>query len=185
MPNWCDNRVTLNHEDSNKIDAIERELEKWDNGEGDCQLFNTLVPRPASEEEKWYDWNIDNWGTKWDANISSWSRDDSNNITVYFETAWSPPLKLYYTLLDEYYTIDAVYHESGMSFCGWFDNGNDNYHEYDISDLDSINAMPEEILEFTNLREWHEDWKDSESFEQPEYNLDDYDSEITGEQRNN
>jgi hypothetical protein len=170
MPNWCDNRVTLHHENKEKIDIIERELLKKET----CQLFNTLVPRPADKEEDWYSWNVENWGCKWDASIIDWSREDDNTIIVYMDTAWAPPTKLYYALVEDYYDVDAYYHEGGMAFCGWFDNGNDNYFEYDIGDLDSIEMLPEELLEFTNLREWHEDWKrenENESYEQEEYNL--------------
>jgi hypothetical protein len=167
MPNWCDNRASFTHKDKEKIDLIERELMKKDN----CQLFNALIPRPADQEENWYEWNCDNWGCKWDATIIDWQRDDDNTLTVYMETAWAPPLKFYYSLLEEYYHIDAVYYEPGMGYCGWFDNGNDNYYEYDLGDKESIEALPEEILEFTNLLEEHENFI-AEEREVYEYNLD-------------
>ena len=44
----------------------------------------------------WYDWNRYNWGTKWNAN--TWGEchidilDDWAEITIQFDTAWSPPL---------------------------------------------------------------------------------------------
>ena len=176
MPNWCDNSVTFVHEDKSKIDKIEQELLKWDNGKGDCQLFNTICPRPADQEERWYDWNISNWGCKWDASIIDWSRDDDNTITAYYDTPWGPPLQLYYFMIEEGFTVNAMYHESGMGFAGVFDNGNDEYYEYDISDLESIEAMPEDLIEFTNARSYHEDWKENQefdgSYERAEYNLD-------------
>ena len=156
MPNWCDNRATIRHEDKEKIDVIEQELMKKDNGE----LFNALVPRPAAEEENWYNWNCENWGCKWDASIIDWARGDDNTIIVYMNTAWAPPLKFYYALIEKHYEVDAVYHEGGMAFCGVFDNGNDDYYEYDITNLESIEALPEELIEFGNLRQWHEDWKE-------------------------
>jgi len=28
-------------------------------------LAMLLMPRPKEEEDNWYHWNIDNWGTKW------------------------------------------------------------------------------------------------------------------------
>jgi len=38
----------------------------------------------------WYDWSIDNWGTKWNAyNI------EEKSYGVYFETAWSIPMQVY------------------------------------------------------------------------------------------
>jgi hypothetical protein len=170
MPNWCDNSVTIKHEDKTKIDVIEMELMKWDNGKGDCQLFNTLRPRPADKEENWYDWNIQNWGTKWDASIIDWNRDDDNAITVYYETAWSPPTQLYYHLIEEEFEVYALYHEGGMGFAGVFDNGNDDYFEYDISDLESIEQLPEDLIEFGNLRQHHEDWVENQEEEDEQSN---------------
>lgn len=155
MPNWCDNRAIIRHENTEKIDIIEQELLKKD-----AQLFNALVPRPADQEDDWYNWNCSNWGCKWDASIIDWQREDDHTITVYMDTAWAPPLKFYYNLVEQGYEVDAVYHEGGMAFCGWFDNGNDNYYEYDIGDIKSIEALPEELIEFANLRQWHEDWKE-------------------------
>lgn len=37
----------------------------------------------------WYDWNVDNWGTKWNA----YDQPDERNATdtMYFQTAWSAP----------------------------------------------------------------------------------------------
>ena len=70
MPNWCDNSVTFSHDDKTKIDQIEQELMKWNNGKGDCQLFQVIHPRPADKDESWYDWNVSNWGCKWDADLS-------------------------------------------------------------------------------------------------------------------
>ena len=36
----------------------------------------------------WYDWNNNNWGTKWDANESFYNKEDK---MLQFETAWSAP----------------------------------------------------------------------------------------------
>lgn len=40
----------------------------------------------------WYEWSIDNWGTKWNA----YDQNDARNTedTIYFQTAWSSPKKL-------------------------------------------------------------------------------------------
>lgn len=39
----------------------------------------------------WYDWRIQNWGTKWNANATSISKDKK---TIFFDTAWSPPVNV-------------------------------------------------------------------------------------------
>lgn len=40
----------------------------------------------------WYDWNVKNWGTKWNA----YDQNDERNTadTIYFQTAWSSPIAL-------------------------------------------------------------------------------------------
>ncbi|MDQ3190212.1 MAG: hypothetical protein M3Q58_01315 [Bacteroidota bacterium] len=40
----------------------------------------------------WYEWNIANWGTKWNAYGQNDKRN--NTDTIYFKTAWSSPIKL-------------------------------------------------------------------------------------------
>lgn len=40
--------------------------------------------------KSWYDWRINNWGTKWNA-INSHIFDDGQNKGFEFDTAWSPP----------------------------------------------------------------------------------------------
>jgi hypothetical protein len=72
--------------------------------------FNVLVPAPlniwqgglgakektAFKEKNWYDWNMANWGTKWNA-YGEEERGVKNvihtedTLTLIFQTAWSPP----------------------------------------------------------------------------------------------
>lgn len=148
MPNWCYNSVTLHHDNKEVIDGFEQELLKED-----AQPFNHLRPRPASEEENWYDWNINNWGCKWDVSMMDWEREDDNTIVMHFDSAWSPPITLYDFLETEGWSVRAMYHEPGMGFAGRFENGMDEYYEMDWTDRDSIEELPEDILDFTNALE--------------------------------
>ena len=51
----------------------------------------------------WYEWNINNWGTKWDACNSFVSNDsDRGELEVDFDTAWSPPLEWLQAATDKY-----------------------------------------------------------------------------------
>lgn len=161
MPNWCDNRVFLRNKDKTKIDALETEMQRKDeNGESICEPFQYLRPRPEHDDEDWYNWNVNNWGTKWDASMIDWQREDDNTISLYFESAWSPPTALYDFLTEEGWEVDAVYHEGGMGYIGQFVDGIDEYFEYDITDLETIECLPEELIEFGALRENHEYWKE-------------------------
>ena len=64
MPNWCDNSAYFRNSDVSKIDALEQEMMKKDvtGTSSDGSPFQHLRPRPADQEENWYDWNIQNWG---------------------------------------------------------------------------------------------------------------------------
>lgn len=160
MPNWCDNAVTLRHSDKSKIDALCEELDKKnEHGHWNNTPLNHLRPRPEDQNDSWYEWNISNWGTKWDASLIDWERRDDNEVWISFESAWSPPTVLYEYLVENDWEVEAVYHEPGMAYAGMFSTENgDDYYEYDIADKDSIESLPSDILEFTGLEEHHEQW---------------------------
>jgi hypothetical protein len=41
--------------------------------------------------DHWYDWNVRNWGTKWDACNPEVVAHGNGTVTYYFSTAWAPP----------------------------------------------------------------------------------------------
>lgn len=159
MPNWCDNRMTLRNINVAKIDALEAELSKKnDQGRSMAQPFNHLRPNPSGEWQ--YDWSCTNWGTKWDADIIDWERTDVNEIILYCNTAWSPPIALYDYLTEEGWSVDAAYHECGMCYAGLYTSeGGDDYYEYDRTDKDSMDSLPSDVIDFAGLENAHEEWK--------------------------
>ena len=161
MPNWCDNTLTITHTDKSKLDAIDVVLSNKDSKDG---LFNIIRPNPTGEWD--YAWSVDNWGSKWDASIHDWERQDDNTIWVSFDSAWSPPIALYEFMEEEGYTVEAMYWESGMAYCGAWRDGYDDYYNYDITDRDSLDKLPEDILDFTGLIDRHEDWIAEEQAEE-------------------
>lgn len=162
MPNWCYNSVTLSHEDKTKVDALEQELMKED-----AQVFNHLNPRPAEHEEDWYSWNCNNWGCKWDITPMDWERDGDNTITMNFDSAWSPPIAMYeYLESEQGWEVRALYHEPGMGFAGRFENGYDEYFELDWTDRESVENLPEDILDFSNALEDLENYENEQLEEQ-------------------
>lgn len=55
----------------------------------------------------WYDWNNENWGTKWDAQRVSTSEvtiapNGKTTVTYTFETAWAEPVEAYKVLAAKY-----------------------------------------------------------------------------------
>ena len=150
MPNWCDNSVTITA-DKEKIDVIENALKTKEQ-----DFFAAIRPRPLSEEDNWYSWNVENWGTKWSPSIVDYEREDDTTIWITFESAWAPPIALYEFMHDEGYTVSALYSECGMCFIGKFEHGQDDCYEYDLTDLESIESIPEDLVDYGNLIEMHE-----------------------------
>jgi hypothetical protein len=157
MPNWCYNSVTLSHEDTTKIDSLAEELSKEE-----TEPFQHLRPRPVEHEEDWYGWNCNNWGTKWDINPMDWERDGDNTITINFDSAWSPPIAMYEFLESEGWEVRALYHEPGMGFAGRYEDGFDEYYEMDWTDRESVENLPEDILDFSNALEDLENYEESQ-----------------------
>ncbi|NBR26496.1 MAG: hypothetical protein EBU08_22490 [Micrococcales bacterium] len=62
------------------------------------------------EGNHWYDWNVRNWGTKWDVGVSDEEKypetelytDTEDTISYSFNTAWSPPLPAIEKLVEQY-----------------------------------------------------------------------------------
>ena len=165
MPNWCYNTARLTNEDKTKIDALEAELQKQE----DCQPLNHLCPNPDGAWD--YAWSVNNWGTKWDISPSDWEREDDNTIVMHFDSAWSPPTTLYEFLEQEGWVVSAMYHEPGMGFIGRFEDGFDQYFEYDCTDRESVENLPEDLIDYGNLMEEVERFEE-EAFEEKMDELD-------------
>ena len=154
MPNWCNNSINI----SGSTDTIKT---LWDeaNKEG-SGLLNAMKPMPKELDgttsptpqegqagykgpqpkidgfDNWYDWRVQNWGTKWDIDPGEGleftdNGDGTAQISGWFESAWAPPIQAYDTFLDDMdgCSLTADYHEPGMDFAGFYDNGDDQYME--------------------------------------------------------
>ena len=136
MPNWCYNNVKISFDSEN-------EQELRDKVRFDKDLFCQFAPMPESVGDGWYEWNISNWGTKWDAQPFDINWED-DCVTFQLETAWSPPLGFYEKMEQLGYEIDAYYLEEGMAFIGYYEAGFDDYYEYgNMSAATTIIALDE------------------------------------------
>ena len=173
MPNWCNNSITIKGStDTIKTLWDEATAEGDDNG-----LLNSMVPMPEelegttspsqlSEEEQtellrkygaadWYQWRVNNWGTKWDVSTEGLEFTDNGDgtaeITGWFDSAWAPPIDAYNTFcedMDGVY-LEAYYEEGGMCFVGYWDSEGADDH-YDYSDFTSDNIrdnIPEYLVD--------------------------------------
>jgi hypothetical protein len=77
----------------------------------------------------WYSFCIGEWGTKWD--MSNQYEDEAftiegNTVTMVFDTAWAPPMQIYYALEEMGFELEATYVEQGMGYIGFYTDGVDN-----------------------------------------------------------
>ena len=146
MPNWCSNTLVLKHEDPTMIKRAEDSF-----AEG--RFFEEFVPNPAGEWD--YNWSVANWGTKWDVGHSDGINDvKSNEIVLYFDSAWSPPIAAYDTMLELGFEIEAHYFEGGMMFAGVYDNGSDALYELNNMSADEVRKeLPPELDEMFGISE--------------------------------
>jgi len=147
MPNWCNNNLTLEHEDPAMIqrayDALQRgeflnefipvpedlKITAGFLGDGDAQ--KELEAQTKRNVEKygygnWYDYCVGEWGTKWDVGGDGQSdiHPDGRMLHTSFDSAWSPPVNAYEKLEQLGFRVNAQFYESGMAFAGSYEDGN-------------------------------------------------------------
>lgn len=162
MPNWCQNRIVVQHENSAQISELVNVIE---NSEG---LFNSIIPMPkeiyqstilsqevghfASQNmPSWYDWSVKNWGTKWDADNILIDAKDNNRLTLFFQTAWSPPIPICIHMLEKDFQVSLHYVEYGMNFGGYFKGQGSTIEERFFDDL--AKCIPGELEDIFGLSE--------------------------------
>lgn len=119
MPNHTDNRVILSHADSQKIDDIYNVMNT-----DDASLLQHIIPMNEAllDGGDWYEWRLDNWGTKWDIYETHCTRIDANTLQLNFLTAWSPPIPVYDKLTDMGFDVHARYLDEGWMYVGEYDD---------------------------------------------------------------
>ena len=151
MPNWCNNILTISEPSA--------ELVKYLQEEGFS--FDKIKPMPPElkEGDGWYYWAVENWGTKWDLNENPFLFDSisENEISFWFDTAWSPPMGVIEALSEKFYKDHFVlqYLEMGMGFCG----------EASFSDgsvVDNQSSEEKEVAKFAKEIFGYEDQEDEE-----------------------
>lgn len=180
MPNWCYNTVTVTHKDPAMLDRFVKatEADKLLNEFAPMpeELQNTTSPSPPNEvlEEKygysdWYSWALDNWGTKWDITNSAINHREGNEVQVYFDTAWSPPIAFYEALKMQGFTVDALYTEEGMGFAGHYSDGEDNCADlsFDENSQEWIDSIEDKDLKWI-VQEEYDRWLDYQQEDETE-----------------
>ena len=75
----------------------------------------------GQSDDRWYDWRIHNWDTKWDAYDVSVDDDDPDHLEVTFNTAWSPPEAICHKIREDYpdVSVSWFYDEPGCEIAGY------------------------------------------------------------------
>ena len=195
MPNWCNNSVEIYHDDPKMIERVRTAF----NGEGLLQEF-IPVPEdlrnivagsvPVAEEEahklkeefnrmtygytNWYDYCVNEWGTKWDIGADgNPAQDIPGGLMLGFESAWAPPTAAYEKLQAMGFRITAMYYEPGMAFAGVWDNGDDDYYEYGgMSSTEIAETLPAELDEAFNISEDVAQWEAENAEEEENIDID-------------
>ena len=197
MPNWCNNSVEIYHKDPAMIERVRTAF----NGEGLLQEFIPVpedlrnivagsVPEAQRAEHElkeefnrmtygytnWYDFCVNEWGTKWDIGADGNPAQDipgdeftGPGLMLGFDSAWAPPCAAYEKLLEQGFYIRAMYYEPGMAFAGVWDNGNDDYYEYGGMDSKEIaDTLPTDLDEAFCISESVAEWEEENAEEDQE-----------------
>ena len=142
MPNHCHNRVTVYSANTHDVAKIKQMFE-------DENCFTQIIPEPdwpntpnkdgelpvkhedpwltyrfestGKPDDRWYDWRVQNWDTKWDAYDVVVTDDDPECTEIEFNTAWSPPEAICHALREQYpdVSISWFYDEPGCEIAGY------------------------------------------------------------------
>jgi len=178
MPNYCNNTLEITHSDPAMIErarsafADGRLLDEFHPvpndlkivagrvGADDDQAQKDLVAQEQANRAKygyanWYDWCVNEWGTKWDVGGNGYEAQDiPNGLIMTFDSAWAPPVRAMEQLVDLGFDVRLMYYEPGMAFCGVWENNDDDYYEIGGMSSSAIAAMlPAELDEAFGISE--------------------------------
>ena len=146
MPNHCFNKVTISVGDADGqnlkvlVDTLKSEENQTDFD------FNAILPMPPELEnvdwseaeemndiirarykkehgsDNWYDWRVNNWGTKWNSYDCFLEEEEDDYVVYTFNTAWGPPTGVIEALREQCpdFSISAFFDEPGMEEAGYY-----------------------------------------------------------------
>jgi hypothetical protein len=199
MPNWCQNSLTITHDDPAMIARAKAAFEAG-------KLFNEFIPVPQDlvdtvsgymgdgEDQRkleaqsaknrhaygyanWYDFCCGEWGTKWDVADGEVISETENMLMLFFNTAWGAAIPAYDKLTALGFGIDAMYYEAGMQFCGAYHSeyGDDRYEITGDSSWVELNIPSDIDAQFNiseQMREWEEENAEDEDEDEDEVLID-------------
>jgi hypothetical protein len=162
MPNWCNNYIKISGDESTirTLTSVIKSLKSSDDDGPSDDVFKSLIGLPphmsdGDYKEKWYDTNIEWFGTKWDISYEEHSFTFSKDeITLSCETAWSPPIPFLENLC-KMYKVNAYlfYSEGGVGFAG---ESTFNWVHGELEVYDDECGYLEGIYKYSNEEFWSE-----------------------------
>lgn len=170
MPNYCENVLEISNLSQKSFDKLIKQHTKQEGQDEGTLVFDSIIPVPKKDDgepfDDWYNFRVNNWGTKWEPNTYSFesSYDDKcgGYISIGMSTAWTPPSGIIQKLSEMFpeARFEIKYVEPGCCFMG-----EDHYidgkkiHEMYSEDLEQIKEAYPEYWEFD------EEESDEESLE--------------------
>ena len=75
----------------------------------------------GQQDDRWYDWRLKHWGTKWPACEVEVVQDDEDLLEVTFNTAWCPPEEICQALRSKYENKSEQSYSNGLFISvNWF-----------------------------------------------------------------
>lgn len=121
MPNYCNNYLHITGDEKSISDFKKKSTEKKD------KFLETFYPLPTNIDMNesgafpaWYEWRVENWGTKWDIHPSL-DEESPTHLTYSFESAWSPPVAALEYISNDYPGLSFFikFEENGNNFIGY------------------------------------------------------------------
>ena len=162
MPNWCSNHITVRGSNSAEIQRLAKALSEGEFCQAviptpeDLQITSGFFGDPEEQAKlealtqanvekhgfgNWYDFQTNRWGTKWDVQCDSVEIDDDGlGFSGGFDSAWAPPIGVCEELIEQGFEVTLFYYEPGMGFCGKWEDGVDDMHEYSGESSTTVRA---------------------------------------------
>jgi hypothetical protein len=117
MPNWVANRINITAIDKADLDLFVEKAKGKDSkildGESDFHFGAFIHPKDEElenyKDKGWYDWNVENWGTKWDASSSDVERTSDLSLGIGFETPWGIPEPLFRAVVEQHPELSFLF----------------------------------------------------------------------------
>ena len=153
MPNWVHNQLKITGS-KEAIEKVKTQLSKPYRREIDGTVYecddvisfwNVVEPTGEALETYgsagWYDWNVENWGTKWDCSETVMEDYSSGEVAYMFNTAWSPPTPIASTLSKQHPDVEiTLSYEEEQGWGGTVQAINGEVEELEFYDIPNSHA---------------------------------------------